>query len=219
MSRSRDEATLGELTPTTRRDIVTIAELHTDQSHLPTDADWTNFYRRNAPPLYRFLLKLTRGNRGKAEDHLQETFLRTWRWLLRNPANLDTLRPLLYTVARRIAIDDSRARQVRPCEVMLDELTPVPAGDDEFDRVIQGHAIRDALSTLRKEHQAALIELFYHERTAKEAATVLGIPEGTVKSRAHYGLRALKLATVAAEREPRSRRLQGTPAEPTEHQP
>jgi RNA polymerase sigma-70 factor (ECF subfamily) len=165
------------------------------------DAEWVRLYRLHARPLYRFLVRLTHGNRSEAEDHLQETFLRTWRWLQHQSADIDTIRPLLFTVARRIVIDAGRARQVRPIEVIVDEMALRPSQDNDIDRLVQAQAVRGALLTLRVEHRMALIELFYHEHTAKEAAGILGIPEGTVKSRAHYGLRALRQATDAADRE------------------
>lgn len=175
------------------------------------DAVWTALYRQHAKPLYRFLVKLTCGNRGEAEDLLQETFLRAWRHVSRATNGEDApgfdmtaIRPWLFTVARRIAIDAARARQVRPTEVAVEDLAAVAgAEDNEIDRLVRAQAVRGALLTLRDEHRSALIEIFYHEHTAKEAASVLGVPEGTVKSRAHYGLRALRRATVAADREPR----------------
>jgi RNA polymerase sigma-70 factor (ECF subfamily) len=178
------------------------------------DIQWAELYRRHAKSLYRFLVKLTCGNRGEAEDLLQETFLRAWRYVRsaaadsdRSKFDLAAIRPWPFTVARHIAIDAARARQVRPTEVSVPELAAVArVGDNEIERFVQAQAVRGALLTLREEHRSALIELFYHDRTAKEAASVLGVPEGTVKSRAHYGLRALRRATAAADREPRLRR-------------
>jgi hypothetical protein len=111
------------------------------------------------------------------------------------------MRPWLYTVARRIVIDGLRARQARPTEVSATNLNLLSQPDNDIERLVQVHALRSALQSLSPEHRAALIELFYHERTAKEAAEVLGIPEGTVKSRAHYALQALRQATQAGERE------------------
>jgi RNA polymerase sigma-70 factor (ECF subfamily) len=52
----------------------------------------------------------------------------------------------------------------------------------------------DALSALSPEHRAVIVETYYRGRTVADAARVLGIPPGTVKSRCHYALRALKLA-------------------------
>jgi len=165
------------------------------------DEAWERLHRLYAQALFRFLLRLNYGDQSEAEDHLQETFLRTWRWLQNHEVDLERIRPWLFTVARRIVIDAHRARQVRPAEVMIPDVANLSTMDNEIDRLVQAQAVRRALLTLRAEHRNALIELFYHERTAKEAADVLGIPEGTVKSRVHYGLAALRKAAVAADRE------------------
>ena len=54
--------------------------------------------------------------------------------------------------------------------------------------------VADALTSLSAEHRAVLIECYYRGRSVAEAARRLEIPEGTVKSRTHYALRALRLA-------------------------
>jgi RNA polymerase sigma-70 factor, ECF subfamily len=165
-----------------------------------TNESWNKLYEANAGPLFRYVLRLTLGNRAEAEDHLQETFLRAWRCLQQNTLDLTRLRPWLFTVARRIVIDAARAKQFRPIEVIVDDVSTLAGGDDDIDRFVQAQAVRDALRNLSPDHRAALIELYYHERTAREAAGVLGVPEGTVKSRAHYALQELRAATIAAER-------------------
>ena len=54
--------------------------------------------------------------------------------------------------------------------------------------------VADALASLAPAHREALMHTYYAGRTVTEAAVVLGVPAGTVKSRLFYGLRALKLA-------------------------
>jgi len=157
----------------------------------PTADEWQLMYHSNARPLYRYLLRLTFGNREEAEDHLQETFLRAWRWVRQHPADLTTFRPWLFTVARRIVIDAARSRKIRPTEVIFDEACQRAAAND-VESFVLAESVRHALLSLSADHRAAVVELFYHQRTAKEAAAILGIPEGTVKSRVHYALRALR---------------------------
>jgi RNA polymerase sigma-70 factor (ECF subfamily) len=50
------------------------------------------------------------------------------------------------------------------------------------------------MSQLTAEHRAVLVEMFYRRSSVRETANRLQIAEGTVKSRTHYALRALKLA-------------------------
>jgi len=148
-------------------------------------------YAEHAAPLLRYAMRLTDGDRQRAEDIVQETLFRAW---LHPEAIADRpARPWLFAVARNLAVDAHRARKARPQEVGEGalELIPVP---DEAERVLESWAVADALATLRPEHRRVLLETYYLGRSVAEAAAVLGIPAGTVKSRTFYALRALKLA-------------------------
>jgi RNA polymerase sigma-70 factor, ECF subfamily len=100
--------------------------------------------------------------------------------------------PWLATVARRVVIDLWRRRDVRPPEVgegaLEDQSTP-----DETDAVLYCVAVAEAMRALSPAHREALTETVLRDRTVNEAAEVLDIPVGTVKSRVYYALRALRL--------------------------
>jgi len=148
-------------------------------------------YSEHAGPLLRYALHLTGGDRQRAEDIVQETLLRAW---LHPEAIADRpARPWLFAVARNLAVDAFRARKARPREVGEGalELVAVPDG---ADRALESWAVADALRALRPDHRSVLLETFYRGHSVAEAATALGIPPGTVKSRTFYALRALKLA-------------------------
>lgn len=143
--------------------------------------------------LFAHALRLCNGDRQRAEDLVQETLLRAWRKL----ADLDddgrSLRPWLFTVVQRLAIDAHRARRARPQEVgdaMLAALPELDEVEHTLDRIV----VTEALRSLSPEHRAVLVETYYRGRSVAEAASVLGIPPGTVKSRCYYALRALSLA-------------------------
>jgi RNA polymerase sigma-70 factor (ECF subfamily) len=163
------------------------------------EEDYAALYQLHARPLFRYLFRLT-GDRRETEDCLQETFLRTWRWMREHTVDPAIMRPWLYTVARRIVIDAARARQARPTEVVAPDLALLSQPDNDIERLVQKLALRTALQSLSPEHRAVVIELFYNERTAKEAGEILGIPEGTVKSRAFYAVQALRQAAKDEER-------------------
>ena len=68
----------------------------------------------------------------------------------------------------------------------------LPDADDGVDRMSDGWVLGTALNSLGPAHRAVITELFYHRKTVAEVAEMLGIPEGTVRSRCFYGLRALR---------------------------
>jgi RNA polymerase sigma-70 factor, ECF subfamily len=148
-------------------------------------------------PLLAYVTRLTAGDRGRAEDIVQETMLRAWRHPEALTSERGALRPWLCTVARHLAVDAHRARAARPHEVGDDALSLVPVAD-EAERVLESWLVADALRALSPEHRDVLIETYFRGRSVAEAAGVLGIPAGTVKSRTYYALRALKV--VFAER-------------------
>src|SRR6266851_2632728 len=81
-----------------------------------TDAEFRSLYAEHGPALLRLATALTRGDRRRAEDLVQETMLRAWT----HRANLDirhySIRAWLVTVVRRLAVDAYRARRARPQE-------------------------------------------------------------------------------------------------------
>jgi RNA polymerase sigma-70 factor (ECF subfamily) len=150
-----------------------------------------SLYEEHAGPLLRYAVHLTSGDRQRAEDIVQETLLKAWQHpdaIANRPA-----RPWLFAVARNLAVDAYRARKARPHEVGEGALELIPA-PDEADRALESWAVAEALLSLRPDHRNVLLETYYKGRSVAEAASVLGIPAGTVKSRTFYALRALKLA-------------------------
>ncbi|TDX80576.1 RNA polymerase sigma-70 factor (ECF subfamily) [Rathayibacter sp. PhB151] len=140
--------------------------------------------------LWRFVLRLT-GDRQLAEDVVQEALLRAWKHPEILAQGEAAARSWLYTVARNIVIDDRRsARHNR--EFGTDEV-PERAHGDRTDQVLDAWLLSEALSTLSHDHRAVIVHAYYGGRTVGEIAELLGIAPGTVKSRMHYGMRALKL--------------------------
>jgi RNA polymerase sigma-70 factor (ECF subfamily) len=151
-------------------------------------------YEEHSEPLLMFVLRLTGGDRQRAEDVVQETLLRAWRNAHRLGAQgQSSLRPWLVTVARRIVIDDHRSGQARPSETYDRDLTTF-AESDETERVLREMMVSDAMRTLSQPHREILVATYFRGRTVPEAAEELGLPLGTAKSRVYYALRALRVA-------------------------
>jgi RNA polymerase sigma-70 factor, ECF subfamily len=147
-------------------------------------------YADHGQVLLGYVTRLT-GDRELAQDIAQETLLRAWRNADALSARDGSVRGWLLTVARNLVIDAVRARRARPAEVPPAAHDPVEPRDHVED-VANAIVVADALRTLSPEHRAALIEVYYRGRTAAEAGDVLGVAPGTVKSRVHYAVRALR---------------------------
>jgi RNA polymerase sigma-70 factor (ECF subfamily) len=151
-------------------------------------------YEQHAQPLLVFVLRLTGGDRQRAEDIVQETLLRAWRNAHKLGANGEiSLRPWLVTVARRIAIDAHRSEAARVPEDYDSDLDELATADDT-ERVLGMMTVTDALRSLNPAHREILVETYLRDRTVNDAAESLGLPLGTAKSRVFYALRALRAA-------------------------
>lgn len=157
----------------------------------PSAAFVAAVHAEHAGALLGHALRLT-GDPGRAEDIVQETLLRAWKHAAPLAADARPLRPWLFTVAANLAADDRRARRSRPAELGENLAGDLPA-PDELDRAVEAWYLADAVGRLSADHRAVLVETFYRGHTVAEAAQVLAIPVGTVKSRTFYALRALRL--------------------------
>ncbi|BCY07219.1 sigma-70 family RNA polymerase sigma factor [Actinoplanes sp. L3-i22] len=160
------------------------------------DESYTELVVRHRAPVRAYALKLT-GNSGTAEDVVQETFLRAWRNRERLAMGAGSIRSWLFTVAHNLAVDVLRGRQVHLVgDDVLDRLQrPVR---DHAEMVADSAVLRPALSRLSAEHRAVVFELYYRRSSVAEAARLIGVPPGTVKSRAHNAVRALRADLAAA---------------------
>ncbi|WP_326550868.1 sigma-70 family RNA polymerase sigma factor [Micromonospora sp. NBC_01813] len=148
-------------------------------------------YETHGPILLNYLLRLTGGNRALAEDVLQETLVRAWNHPEARADDGQWSRGWLITVARRIAIDHIRSSQGRPTERLDEHVEDRHTPVDGTDQLLNRREVRAAVARLPERLRGALIEIYFQEHSVAEAARNLSVPEGTVKSRTFYALRAL----------------------------
>lgn len=165
----------------------------------PRDADavFRDLYAKHGPALLRLTTALTGGDRGRAEDLVQETMLRAWTHRDNSDFQHRSPRAWLMTTARRLAIDAHRARHARPLETELTEDFEL-AGGQPADTNVDEAGVRAALVVLPRSQRQVLAEIYYRDQSvAAETARLLQIPLGTVRSRTFYGVRALRRALAA----------------------
>ncbi|WP_345803161.1 sigma-70 family RNA polymerase sigma factor [Microbacterium sp. AZCO] len=151
----------------------------------------TALYDAHAAPVWRYVVRLT-GDRAGADDVVQETLLRAWRTPKILEEDPSTTRAWMFTVARRLVIDEVRSARRRHEHPVAD--LPERATGDDTDALFEAILIEEALASLSVEHRSVIVQAYYRGMSIAQTAAELGIPDGTVKSRLHYGLRALRLA-------------------------
>jgi RNA polymerase sigma-70 factor (ECF subfamily) len=152
-------------------------------------------YNTHAAALWRYARWLT-SDPFRAEDLVQETLLRAWQHLEVPDDSERSARGWLFTVARNMIIDQSRSSRFRNEVSSLGSAeVPEAAGvADEVDATLDRLLIADALARLSAAHRAVIWRCFYLRWTTAQTAQDLQIPEGTVKSRLHSAVRALRLS-------------------------
>lgn len=134
------------------------------------------------------------GDGAAADEAVQETFFRAWRAASRYDRSRP-VRPWLFTILRHVIVDEIRSRAARALPTLPSQREGPPAGQaDAFDLSLDAWLLDEALQRIRDDQRVVLVETYYRGRHYADVAAELGIPEGTARSRAFYGLRALRLA-------------------------
>ncbi len=154
-------------------------------------------YAAHGAELYRYALR-SLGDAGMAQDAVQETFLRAWKSADRYDPELASLRVWLFAIIRNVVVDLARRRSSASwARVSGDDdtveraLDPVP---DDTDTVLNRWLVEEALRRLSPEHRAVIVETHLRGRPYDEVAAECGVPTGTMRSRAFYALKALRIA-------------------------
>ena len=156
--------------------------------------------RRQSPGLYGFI-QMYHPDRDDADDLLQETWIRAL-------ANLDRFDPhrrfstWLFQIALNLCRDRARRDQVRS-RFRRDAQRAQPGKDDIAleERVDAMKALR-AIEALPPQQKEVLLLRYYQGFSEGETSEILGCPKGTVKSRLHQAVKALRVKLGSTEVEP-----------------
>jgi RNA polymerase sigma-70 factor (ECF subfamily) len=129
----------------------------------------------------------------RADDIVQETFIRAWRHLAKLETDDRPVRPWLLHVARHLLTDAARGDRCRPVTVEADLAAATIGVDGGLDRVLDQQVLLPALKRLPPAQLVVLLESWLYGTSLDAAAQRLGIPAGTARSRLHYALRALRV--------------------------
>jgi len=168
-------------------DVVLVERLRGDE----TGDAMRTLYRIYGGELYGFTLNAL-GDRGAAEELVQEVFLRAWRHAGRYDPARAAVRTWLYQIARNAIIDSRRRASVRP-GLTHHAYAGETEGGATLEQAMLGWQVAAALERLTPEHRQMIRMAQFRGLTMREIAETTGLPLGTVKSRTWYALRSLRL--------------------------
>ena len=150
-------------------------------------------YRRHGPAVYGLARRVV-VDADRAEEVVQEVFLRLWNEPERFDPTRGALRSFLYRQAHSRSVERIRSEEARRRrEERHDREQLHPAYDVEIEawELIRSELVKDALDTLADGEREAITLAYFGGRTYREVAVLLDLPEGTVKSRIRLGLNKL----------------------------
>jgi len=149
-------------------------------------------YRAYAPELFGFAVNAL-GERGTAEEVVQEVFTRAWRHSESYDPSRGSVRTWLYQITRHAIIDARRRAAVRPALARGDAGEAEGAAGPTIEQAMLGWQVATALERLTPEHRQMIRLAHFQGLTMREIAERCSLPVGTVKSRTWYALRSLRL--------------------------
>ncbi len=134
-----------------------------------------------------------------AEDAVQEALVRAWQQLpsLRDPDRFDAW---LYRLVVNACAD--QGRQLRRRSEQVRALPLNASVSDDTNSVADREQLERGFGRLKPEQRAVVVLHYYSGFSAAEIAQMLGIPEGTARSRLHYATAAMRAALQADARQP-----------------
>lgn len=130
----------------------------------------------------------------RAEELVQETFLKTWEYLS-DGKSVENIRAFLYRVANNLVIDDSRKKKEESLEYALERnpsLDPVLDGEGELGRALEIKEIMAAMSGLPPESKELLTFRFVDDLDPKDIAEILGISPNNVSVKLNRAIKSLR---------------------------
>lgn len=153
----------------------------------------SHLYDQYASFVFALALRVTQ-DRSAAEDIAQEVFLHVWTKATAYDGDRGTVRAWLGVITHRRAVDRVRREMAARAREEREQHRRVSAPPDVAEAatsMVIGERVRAALAGLPGDQRQAIELAYFGGRTFREVAAVLGIPEGTAKSRIRLGMAKL----------------------------
>ena len=156
------------------------------------ERDIVKFYDAHGAEIYRSCYRLLQ-DRNRAEEAVQDTFVRAWKHADRWDSSIASQRTWLFSIAHNVCIDALRARNARP-QLGDPQDEPSETIEPSLETAMDSWLVEEALRRIRDDQRIAIVETYLKGRTYSELAASTGANEATLRSRVFYGLKALRVA-------------------------
>lgn len=131
---------------------------------------------------------------GRAEELVQETFLKTWQYLQAGNS-VRNIRVFLYRVASNLIVDEARKRKEPSLEALTEEsdaFEPSISGRDELERGVLLRAVRERMKELPEEDRKILTMRYIDDLDPKDIGEILGMSANNVSVRLNRAVKGLR---------------------------
>jgi len=127
-----------------------------------------------------------------SEDIVQDTFMKTWRYLVRG-GKIDLMKAFLYHILNDLVVDEYRKRKPISLDALLDKGFDPSAGDvDRLMNELDGREAARLIMKLPQKYQKIMLMRYVRDLTLEEMSLITGDTRNAVAVQAHRGLERLK---------------------------
>lgn len=131
-------------------------------------------------------------DRALGEDLVQDTFMKTWRYLVKG-GKVDTMKAFLYHVLNNLIVDEYRKRKTSSLDALLEKgYEPSDAGSERLYDVLDGKAAVLMIKRLPIAYQKVMKMRYVQDLTLEEMSLITGQSKNTIAVQLHRGVAKLK---------------------------
>jgi len=132
-------------------------------------------------------------NRALSEDMVQDTFMKTWKYLVKG-GKIDIMKAFLYHILNNLIVDEYRKHKTTSLDILLEKGFEPNAGDSRrLFNVLDGKAALILIQRLPLTYQKVMRMRYVQDLTLKEMSLITGKSKNTMAVQVHRGLEKLKL--------------------------
>ena len=133
------------------------------------------------------------GNHALGEDLVQDTFMKTWSYLVRG-GKIDVMKAFLYHILNNLIVDEYRKRKTTSLDVLIKKgFEPGKDHQERLVNILDGKTALLLIARLPERYRKVMRMKFVQDLSLKEMSLITGQSKNTMAVQVHRGLEKLKL--------------------------